>query len=226
MHNVDEIEKVLPDWTHHRIVHSKYPPKNLFDDDDRINSTLGEVMADTSERLYAPERFVDPLDVRHGLGWGPVMASFCYPRLGRFSNGGHCGGAYYAANSAKTAISEWAHHTARFWAGFGYTDEVSAVVRCYTGRVVLPLLDVRGIDKLNKHDPSYEYNYTRAFSDSARAQGANGVVYRSQRLPGGECIALFRPPSTTPVTQAAHYSCIFDGQRFSAFAKLGALHSI
>lgn len=49
----------------------------------------------------------------------------------------------------------------------------------------------------------------------ARAAGVNGLLYRSVRSEGGECIALFRPPATSSVKQTKHYVCIFDGDRFT-----------
>lgn len=223
MRSVADFQQVTPQWKHCRIVHSKYPPRNLFDDDDLENAILGELAADTSDRLCHPEWFVREEDIRQGDGWGPVMAAFCYPGEGRFSGAEMGSGAYYAANDVNTAIAEWCFHTAREWRRFGYSSEVSVIARCYKGDVALPLLDVRPEPSFHDSD---DYTASQAFASMARAAGVNGLLYRSVRSEGGECIALFRPPATSSVKQTKHYVCIFDGDRFTGYSELGRIISI
>lgn len=224
MHNVADIPLVQPDWKHHRVIHSKYPPKNLFDADDAINSLLGEVESLTNERIVNWRDFVLPEDARFGNGWGAVMGSFCYPRLGRFST--ERAGAYYCSDKIAVAIAEWCHHTARYWQEFGFDAEVSATVRSYTGHFTQPLLDVRGYPELHGHDATYQYKISNALANQARDAGAYGLLYNSVRHPGGVCAALLRPTATTQVTQSAHYVVIFNGHTFTDFAKLGEFHAI
>jgi hypothetical protein len=216
MVSVDDLSLVTPSWKHHRVIHSKYPTENLYEKDDEINLILGEIASDTSVRVQYPTAYVDVDDVRYGEGWGAVMASFCYPSAGRFST--EARGAYYAGNCEHTSIAEWAHHTARLWRDFGYNSEVSAVVRCYTGKVDMPLVDIRHIAALHQHDPSYQYKETQAFAESVRAKNLGGVLYKSVRHETGENIALFRPPATTKVTQAAHYTMLYSGGEFKSYA--------
>lgn len=218
---------VVPNGKHYRIIHSKYPAKNLFDEDDDFNYLLGELESMSSDRLVNYLDYVHKLDVRHGDGWGAVMASFCYPAAGRWSTDE--AGAYYCADSVDCAIAEWAYHCAKFWGEFGYNqgwNEVSATVRCYTGTFESTLVDVRSADEFHLTDGKDIYAASQAFSLLLRDSSANGVYFRSARHSGGFCAALFRPPATSAVTQSAHYVCEYDGDRFTSYAKVGSFHPI
>jgi hypothetical protein len=149
------------------------------------------------------------------------MASFCYPREGRFSSDSR--GAYYCAKSIETAIKEWSYHTALYWRDHGWTDEVSAVVRSYTGRIVEDLLDVREVKDL--HHP-IDYSKSISFANEAYNKNEFGILYQSVRHPESECLALLRPGASTPVKQGAHYTLVFNGAFFESYAKLGELRKL
>ena len=208
---------LLPSWKHHRVVHSRFPPKNLFDDADAARQQLlAELEGVTSDRLLRWRESVSDDDFRAGNGWGPVMAAFCYVRAGRFNSAFF--GAYYCASSVHTAIAEWSYHAGKVWADFQLTDQASAVVRCYTGHFKQPLVDLRADDKAH-HLTSYAYSQAKA--GLLKVEGEYGLLYRSVRHPLGECAALLRPPATSPVKQASHYVVQWDGAVFKAFAKMG-----
>lgn len=214
---LDGVNKLQPAWRHYRIVHSKYPPENLFDDDDETNFILGELESLTSDRIYNWRSYIRAEDVRFGSGWGAVMASFCYPRHGRFSTDD--AGAYYCASTEHAALKEWAYHVEQFWyEDMGFTDDVSATVRCYAGTFTAPLLDVREL--ASAHTPN-DYSTSQMIAAVARGNNEHGILYRSVRSPGDECVALLRPTGSTPVKQAAHYTLIFNGKSFTSYAKLG-----
>ncbi len=214
---LDAVKRFQPDWQHYRVIHSKYPPENLFDQDDAINLLLGELESLTSDRLHNWAYYVRQEDYRHGPGWGAVMASFCYPRAGRFSTDDS--GAYYCASSSIAALKEWAHHVQTFWhQDMGFTDDASATVRCYTGQFEKPLLDVRGQQAFHTPD---SYTESQALATWANKNKEYGILYHSVRRPGEQCAALLRPPATCAVTLAGHYTLIFDGKRFTDFARVG-----
>ncbi|MCY0963968.1 RES family NAD+ phosphorylase [Parathalassolituus penaei] len=219
---LDGVEKLRPSWKHYRVVHSKYPPENLFDEDDETNFLLGELESLTSERIHNWRSFIHPDDFRHGSGWGAVMASFCYPRAGRFSTDEQ--GSYYCASSEVAALREWAHHVQRFWHDdMKFSDDASATVRCYTGNFEQPLLDVRDMAEAHTVD---DYGVSQALAALARQRHEHGILYRSVRSPGDECAALLRPSASTAVTQSCHYTLIFDGRRFVSFARLGEFRQL
>lgn len=214
--------KLLPEWKHYRSIHSRFPPTNLFDTvTDADQALLMELESATSDRIHRWREFVAPEDARFGHGWGAVMASFCYVSPGRF-NTQHFG-AYYCADSPHTAIAEWSYHAAKTWRDFGFSEEASATVRTYSGKFAMALVDVR--DDAEAHHPT-DYRHAQATAFALWQQHEFGVLYRSVRREGSLIAALFRPPATTAVTQAAHYSVRWDGEKFIEFAKLSDYEKI
>ena len=104
------------------------------------------------------------------------------------------------------------------WREFGYKPIAHATVRSYVGQTVQSLEDVRSYDAV--HHPS-DYSLSQAYALQQRQAGASGILYRSVRAAGGECVAFLKPPATSPVKQAAHYSVNWDGDRFTGYQKLG-----
>lgn len=213
--------QIIPKWKHYRVIHSRFPPRNLFDEDPETQNLLAELEGATSDRLFRWRECVTEDDARFGEGWGAVMASFCYIRPGRFNTAGF--GAYYCANSPRIAIAEWSYHAARVWRDAGFDDQASAVVRTYQGTFKQPLIDAR--DRPDFHLPD-DYSPSQLFAKAVRERGCYGVLYNSVRQPGGLAAGLFRPPATSPVKQGAHYSVRWDGQRFVEFAKLNAYEKL
>lgn len=214
-----QINRITPGWKHHRVIHSKYPPLDCFNSADSL--LLAELESATNDRLVNWPRFVTTQDLRTGPGWGAVMASFCYPSTGRFNTLAR--GAYYAADSVETALREWTHHTAKIWQGFGLNNEVTALARCYTGRFVQPLIDLR-----NQPEYAYADDYSpgQATAEKLYQAGEFGILYNSIRHPGHQAVALLRPPATTPVVQAGHYALTWSGQRFTGYARVEGFHPL
>ncbi len=201
---------------HYRVIHSIYPPKNLFDtvvDHDAL--LLAELEGDTSDRLMRWRESVSVADARFGDGWGPVMASFCYISPGRFNT--HQFGCYYSAVSVHTAIKEWAFHAAKVWNDFQYKDDAHAVVRSYCGSITKPLIDATKNNRLHQAD---DYTTSQAFGVKARNDGAFGIYFRSVRDKGSNCYALLRPPATTPVNQSAHFTINWEDGQFTEYAEV------
>lgn len=237
MLNVPELK--LPEWKHYRIIHSKYPTVNLFTSDNDHNYSCGFVESLTSGRtlltayedssmtsattplITEQDAYVDKGDLRYGDGWGAVMASFAYPRLGRYSTDKQ--GAYYCADSLHTGLREWAHHTRKYWVDtMHFTNEVSAVVRCYTGHFQEALVDATGRPELMTE--TYEANHR--LLAGALMSNQYGILYNSMRSKGGLCAAILRPPATTKVLQAGHYAILFDGDQFTDYSRLGQFHTL
>lgn len=213
---------VLPEWKHHRVIHSRFPPMNLFDEDQSENHLLAELEGVTSDRLSPSKlNLVDQSDVRFGEGWGAVMASFYYVRAGRFNTAQF--GAYYCADSPHTAIAEWSHHAAKVWLDHRFTDEASATIRAYTGQFAEELVDIKANNAVHS---TTSYERSQRLGVRLRDDKQYGVLYRSVRHRDGIAAALLRPPATSPVKQAAHYNVIWKGQTFTQFAQLGTFTQI
>lgn len=201
----------------YRVVASKHPPTNVFQDivparqmemawflegltNDRLRDESGEAPLVTAE------------DRLHGTGASIVMAAFTHlGRASRFSDGSY--GVYYAARSLETAVRETAYHRGRFLAA---TAEAPGEIdmRAYAGRPLKPFLDVRGPKFTELHDPD-DYAPPQAFAKPRQSQGDWGIVYRSVRHQGGECIAAFRPQAVSIPVSGAALAYVWDGTRIA-----------
>ena len=206
-----------PSW---RLVSSRFPPVGLFDrvssaedldvvqaieglTNDRLREELGALhLVPEEERIYGP-------------GTTPIMAAFTHlnPEGSRFTDGRY--GVYYAAKTIDTAIAETLYHRTRFLAA---TREppIEIDMRSYASDIDARLHDIRDLQEalpaIYDPDPAH-YGPAQVFAKELRGTGANGIVYSSVRDPGGECVAVFRPPVLKPVVQGKHYCYVWDGSR-------------
>lgn len=201
----------------YRVVASKHPPINVFENvvsarqmemawyiesltNDRLRDENGSApLVPAEDRIYAP-------------GASIVMAAFTHiGRPSRFSDGSY--GVYYAARSLETSVRETAFHRAKF---LGATQEPPGEIdmRAYVGRPLKQVLDVRGIEYDALHDPN-DYTAAQAFAKPLREAGEWGLVYRSVRHEGGECIAAFKPQAVSIPIAGAALAYVWDGERIS-----------
>jgi hypothetical protein len=83
--------------------------------------------------------------------------------------------------------------------------------------------DVRGNNsEFSKyHDPD-SYADSQNLAQSLFAARSNGILYRSVRRPGGNCIACFRPHLVTNVRPSAHFEYRWEG---TPVPRITQLHS-
>jgi len=212
------------DWKHqYRIIPSEYPPINFFERlvDPELMDELYFIESLTNDRLrheVGDIALIPAEDRITGPGTSPVMAAFTHisPECpSRFSDGSY--GVYYAAKTLKTAIEETKHHRARF---LSYTREEAGEIdmRVYIGEVIKPLHDVRGDDYQQLHQLN-DWTPSQAFGQEMKAINSWGIVYRSVRDAGGECIAALRPPAVSTPRQGPHLSYVWDGSQISDIYK-------
>jgi len=201
----------------YRVVASKHPPINVFENivaarqldmawyiesltNDRLRDENGAApLVAPEDRIYAP-------------GASIVMAAFTHiGRPNRFSDGSY--GVYYAARSLETSVRETVYHRGNFLAA---TKEppLEIDMRAYVGRPLKPFLDVRGMKYDALHDPN-DYSAAQAFAKPLREAGEWGLVYRSVRHEGGECIAAFKPQAVSIPIAGAALAYVWDGERIS-----------
>jgi hypothetical protein len=201
----------------YRVVSSKHPPINVFENivSARQMETAWFIEGLTNDRLR-DESGAAPLvpaeDRLRAPGASIVMAAFTHiGRPSRFSDGTY--GVYYAARTLETAVRETAFHRARFLAS---TAEPAGDIdmRAYVGRPIKPLLDVRGLKYESLHDPD-DYSASQAFARPLRDAGEWGLVYRSVRHEGGECIGAFKPQAVSIPIAGAALAYVWDGERIS-----------
>lgn len=199
----------------YRIIPSRFPPIEIFEtlaDSDDLE-ILYAVEGLTNDRLRAAAgdlHRVPKEDWVTGPGATVVMAAFTHTgRSTRFSDGTH--GVYYAALDEDTAVAETVYHTARF---LRETAEPAIEVerRCYVGKVLQSLDDIRGLTWAALRDPDLAtYPACQAFAAERRAAGSWGLNYLSARREGGECIAAFRTRAVSLPVQGKHFRYRWDG---------------
>ncbi len=213
---------IQPPWQPcYRAVPSRFPPVSLFDavaspeelatvfliqglTNPRLRQELGDISL-----VLPQERVVGP-------GSTPVMAAFTHlNRAGtRFSDGSW--GVYYAGDALETAVAEVSFHRALFLQA---TQQAAIEVdyHVYITEVQQPLHDLRGPRFGSVHQAA-DYNASVALARDYRQAGSWGLLYRSVRRQGAECVAVLRPQALAlPVRQGPHVTLVWDGQRISAW---------
>lgn len=204
-----------------RAVPSRFPPVSLFDgvaNADELEA-VAAIQALTHPRLrnqIGEISLVAKGEQLLGPGSTPVMAAFTHlNRAGsRFSDGSW--GVYYAGESLDTAAAEVAFHAARFLAETNQ-PAIELDYRSYHARLVEPLHDLRGPAWRHVHAPA-DYAPSQALARTLREAGSWGLLYRSVRRAGGECIAVLRPRAVKlPVTQGEHLTLHWDGSAITGW---------
>lgn len=212
----NEVNTVLPNWeTLHRLVPSHFPPIDLFENvasadeleivfaiesltNDRLLEEVGNLaLVPTEERISGP-------------GSTPVMAAFTHIAIAtRFTDGSEYG-VYYGAKDLNTAFSETIYHREKFLSATNEPD-TELTMRCYINKVALELHDVRS----DEFEYLYadDYSVSQQFAKEMRANGSNGLLYKSVRDEGGECVAAFKPKAVTIPVQSAHYRYIWSSKK-------------
>ena len=150
-----------------------------------------------------------------------VMASFCHPGLKGSRFNGPDRGAWYAAFNLITAHREAIYHRTEELAEIGVL-ETRVQVRLYFADFQAAFHDVRAM--LPGNEPYHRtdsYEESQGLSRELLESGSNGILYRSVRRPGGECIACFRPPLVLNVKLGPHFEYRWHGTREPKLRKLG-----
>ena len=202
-----------------RLVPSRYPSAGILDriseaedleaiieleawTNDRISNELGTLYRLPREEWVAGKRMASV-----------VMAAYCHPRTGgaRFTNSER--GGWYAARTVETAHAEVIYHRGRELEEIGVSDthvQVRTYLADFSGRFhdirearaeYRPLLDPSG------------YAASQRFGQGLLEAGSHGIVYRSVRHEGGECLVCFRPKMVVNVRAGRYYEYRWQGSR-------------
>jgi len=211
-----------------RLVPSLYPSRGVLDvvaapedlplileleswSNDRVSAELGIL------HRIPPEEWVTGRSMA-----SVIMAAFCHPRAsgGRFNTAER--GAWYAADSLEAAHAEVVYHRTLELEEIG-VRETRVQMRLYLADFHALFHDVRARTRENAryHDP-VRYTKSQALARQLLEEGSNGVIYRSVRYPGGECLACFRPALVTNVRIRAHFEYHWRGGRKPEIRRLGA----
>lgn len=202
----------------HRLIPSRFPSVGLFDDvtapDDL--AVILDLESWTNDRISSELGVLHTLPREEWVVGVPnatvIMAAFCHPQPdgGRFNEPDL--GAWYAALALETALEETIFHRTKELDEIGVYDTY-VQMRQYLADFDTELYDVRPSPEFDAcHDPD-SYVNGQSLSRRLRADGANGVIYRSVRHLGGQCIACFRPKLVANVRQGSHFEYRWNGTR-------------
>lgn len=201
-----------------RLVPSLYPVAGILDTIAAPEDLpyIFELESWTNDRISTELGLLHRLPAEEWVTGRPmasvVMAAFCHPRPGggRFNPPER--GAWYAGTELATAHAEVAYHRGRELAEIGLF-ETRIQMRLYLADFQALFHDVRAQtpDHAPLHDPE-SYTASQALARELLEAGSNGVIYRSVRRPGGECLACFRPALVANVRPDAHFEYCWEGR--------------
>lgn len=200
----------------YRIIRSIYPPINLFEDiaDPRDWELLVAVEEKTNPRIRFEVGDLGKVPAHRrvaGVGASYVMAPFVHcstARPGRFTDGSY--GIYYAGESEDVALAETIHHHQNFMRATAQAPGWTSDFRVLVGSVDQVLDDVNAVPDVLHPD---DYTASHVEGRGLRAQGSNGLLWNSVRMPGQRCIGVFWPDVIPIPIQGRHYCYHWDGQR-------------
>jgi RES domain len=209
-----------------RLIPSRFPSTGILDQiaapedleaiieleswtNDRISTELGLLHTVPKEEWVVGKRMSSV-----------IMAAFTQPRItgARFSSGAR--GAWYAARALETAQAEVIFHRTKELEETGVFETVLQV-RAYLADFEAVFHDIRG--PRPEFKPLYSptsYAASQRFGQQLLDAGSNGVVYRSVRHKGGQCLACFRPRQVKNVRQSGHFEYRWQGTRTPVIRKL------
>jgi RES domain len=200
-----------------RLIPSRFPTVGVF---DRIASPADleavlELEAWTNDRLSTELGILNVVPRDEWVVAQPmasvVMAAFCHPRAGGGRFSGPTRGAWYAGRTVETALAESIFHRTRELIEVG-AFETRMEMRLYHADFRAEFADLRA--RRPAFTPYYDpdrYEASQALARDLLDEGANGIVYRSVRHAGGECLACFRPALVRNVRAGGHYEFRWEG---------------
>lgn len=211
--------KKLPAWevTGYRLVNSKFPPIDLFDDVASAEefAALHALQALTNPRLQNEVgnlALLPPECIPFGIrGCSYAVAPFTHvnPQGSRFSDGSF--GVLYLADTLETAIAEVKHHQQVYWQNVPELHYERFVFRGLKG-----IFDEGGLgDALALpidhaiYAPD-DYSVSQPFGDDVR-RSMDGLRYHSVRKANANCWALMTPSSVADIIQTTHLEMIWNG---------------
>lgn len=193
----------------HRLIPSQFPPIGLFDTVATAAdlSAVMDLVGWTNDRLVA-ER-INRLPQNEWVYGSPnasiVMAAFLHVAPGGMRFNGPDLGAWYAADTIRTAAAEVGHHLRREAVARGVAT-MSRRYRAYAATLLGDYLDIRGQQASRPGIYASEsYAVSQPFGEQVRASGRAGLIYDSVRFVNGTNVVAHRPRNITDILQTDHY---------------------
>lgn len=221
-------QKRFREKTAYRLINSKFPPIDIFDDvasNDEFEA-LFRLQAKTNPRLLDEVghiRLVKPEQRPFGItGCNYALAPFTHINsLGsRFSRGEF--GILYAAETMDTALAETHYHQQRYFQtqvrGLKYDRIIMRGLKLKFSATLFNICSPK-IAQYGWYD-ALDYTAARAFGDAVKHADKDGIWYESVRKSRHSCYALFSPHLVKSVVQTQHYEFVWNGERIDAVIQL------
>ncbi len=203
----------------HRLVNSRFPPIDLFNDvaDAAEFEALYQIQALTNPRLLNEVGRIELIALREipfgiaGCSYAAAPFTHVNPDGSRFSDGQF--GVLYVADTVETAVAEVHHHQQHYWSKvpqLSYERFVFRALVCHFNEA-----GVRDAAALSLSHPIHapdDYSHSRQLGAAIKHQDGVGLRYCSVRSPGNLCWALMTPRPVTAIHQSAHYEMIWNGR--------------
>lgn len=207
----------------YRLINSKFPPIDLFDD---------VVNAEEFETVYAIQSLTNPRilnevgdlsllpkkEIPFGIdGTSYVTAPFTHvnPDGSRFSDGSF--GMLYLADCVDTAIKETLYHQEKFFKNIPELHYDTIDMRCLKVEFSADVVDGTCMKDIYHHD---DYSLPRALGTKMKKANEQGIQYTSVRNKSAICWGLFSPIYVASAIQTKHFEFIFDGNSISNVREL------
>jgi RES domain-containing protein len=179
-------------WTPAVRVVPHFPPiAQLEGFDASLQAAVLAELASVDPEIIGNLRLVPAGNLPTGPGASRIITSYTFARPGRFND--ETFAAFYGAESLATAIAETVHHC------MDLLRDSNAPDQTLPRRLVLEV-DVSASRVVDARSATYPeiyaidaYEESQRFGTLTRARGHEGIVYRSVRRSGGECVAIYDP---------------------------------
>lgn len=203
--------------TGYRLVNSKFPPIDLFDDVASAEefAALHALQALTNPRLQNEVgnlALLPPEQIPFGIrGCSYAVAPFTHvnPQGSRFSDGSF--GVLYFADTLETAIAEVKHHQQVYWHNIPDLHYERFVFRGLKGMFNEEGLgDALALPIGHTIYAPDDYSISQPFGHDVR-RSMEGLRYHSVRKRNAICWALMTPRSVADIIQTTHLEMIWNG---------------
>ena len=188
----------------HRLIPAKYSEGGSVLDTlalpEQVLADLSELDAATNERKQAERAgspAIGPAELLYGVPQAHIVnAAFCHPGPagGRFNDSRR--GAWYAGTELETSQAEVAFHKQRFLQEARIAEMLSFEYQDFLADFSEEFHQLDPPEQQSCLDPEPVpqcYAPGQALAHTLLNAGSSGIVYPSERKPGGTCLACFRP---------------------------------
>ncbi|PSU58639.1 hypothetical protein CTM75_16630 [Photobacterium phosphoreum] len=214
----------------HRLINTKYPTINLFDDvaSPEEFEMLYAIQAITNPRLRDEvgnisliETSEIPFHCERGRSYAVAPFTHINPNGGRFNDGYF--GALYIALSEETAALEVKYHQEKYWSNIEGLEYDRFVFRN-----LIVSYDLQSCYEVTHKDSEIlninSYVASQQLARELKKDNYQAIKYPSVRSESGICWALFTPKPVYDVVQSNLLEMIWDGEKIAEVNKINHMN--